>query len=211
LKKIILLTTAAVLFSPIAAKSNQKSSILVGIKASAERMIWNSAAENNQTEQNTVKDYEGENFWGGGAEFGYSYKVSGNWLFAGILGVAYSPEHEFAKDKSHPKTKAQVNLRPEIAAGYEFQLGHNASVTPFVGVGAEFAIYNENDSGDASLATKWKVPFAVGARVNVSYFYATLAGRFDLTATDLPTGSLANGKALKSRNGGLEISIGAEF
>lgn len=210
MKKIILLSTAAVLLSPIAAKANQKSSILVGGTFALERQLTGSA--NSEGGKLELKKFEGENYISFGLESYYTYKVWNGLQIAPGLRALYAPEHTFEASKNMPKLLNSFVVEPRFLLGYEVQLGSNFTMTPFLGVGFEWTIDKEKKADGKSeewKADKWKVTGALGARFAYSHFYASLAGRFDLTASDLPKGSLA--EAPTYRNGGVELSIGAEF
>lgn len=209
MKKIILLSTAAVLLSPIAAKANQKSSILVGGTFALERQLTGSFKDVGGEAE--LKKFEGENYLSFGLESYYTYKVWNSLQIAPGLRALYAPEHTFEASKNMPKLLNSFIIEPRFVLGYEVQLGANFTLTPFVGLGLEWTIDKEKkaDGRDEWKFDKWKVTGALGARFAYSNFYASLAGRFDLTASDLPKGTLA--EAPTYRNGGVEVSIGAEF
>jgi opacity protein-like surface antigen len=209
MKKIILLSTAAVLLSPIAAKANQKSSILVGGTFALERQLTGSSKDVGGEE--VLKKFEGENYLSFGLEAYYTYKVWNGLQIAPGLRALYAPEHTFEASKNMPKLLNSFVVEPRFLLGYEVQLGSNVTLTPFAGFGFEWTIDKEKkaDGKDEWKFDKWKVTAVAGARFAYSNFYAALAGRFDVTASDLPKGTLA--EAPTYRNGGVEVSIGAEF
>jgi hypothetical protein len=207
MKKIILLSTAAMLLSPVAAKAGQKGSILVGLTGTLERLM---SASHTASTSDSVKNYDGENYLSAGAEAFYTYKVYNNLQVAGGVRGMYALEHEFETSKNHPKLLSGFVIEPRVTVGYEFEVAPKFTLTPYAGLGFEFNIAKEKDTaGKEAWASHFKLIAPVGVRVAYDYFYANLNARFDVTSTDLPKGNLA--EAPTARNFGVEVSIGAEF
>ncbi len=212
MKKIILLSTAAMLLSPIAAKANQKSSILVGLKGVWERKV---GGDSNIGGEDILKAYEGENFISGGIETYYTYKAWKSLQISAGAEFTFSPEHEFqAASQTVLGNKAapySLGLAPRFNIGWTFASANNLEITPYVGFGLEFNFAEQTKAADKKeWASEFKMPVFAGVRVNYSYFYASLAGRIDATSTDLMEGRAADAKA-DARFAGVELSIGSEF
>jgi hypothetical protein len=212
MKKIILLTTAAALLSPLAAKANNKSSIMVGLKGMWERQATGSS---NTGGEDILKGYEGENFLAGGLEGYYTYKVWKNLQVAAGAEITFAPEHTF-KDENKKLVDADkapyaIGFAPRVNVGWAIAAGNDVEITPYIGFGVEgqFAERTKAD-GKKEWTSQWKMPILAGVRVNYSYFYANVAGRFDATSTNLMEGLTKEGKA-DARYAGVELSIGAEF
>lgn len=207
-KKLLLLATAAVFFSPVAAKANQKSSIYVGLTGTLERL----ATQGGQT---FASDYlKDENFFSGGVEAGFGYKVWNNLQVAGWVRGLYSFEHTYADTK---KVGAEVRkdpyaivIEPRVTLGWEFPVSGTVSITPFVGTGFEF---NWAKKDGKEFKMDWKIPAVLGVRANFGYVYASVNGRFDLTAAEINAADAAVGRteADTARFWGIEASVGAEF
>ena len=206
-KKLLLLATAAVFMSPVAAKANQKSSIYVGLTGTMERL----ATQGGQT---LASDYlKDENFFSVGAEAGFGYKVWSNLQVAGWLRGLYSGEHTYADATKGEDGKTLVRpsgfvIEPRVTLGWEIPVSGNISITPFIGVGAE-ADFSKRDGKEYSVS--WTIPAVGGIRANFGYVYAAVNGRFDLTATEINAKSDVRAEADTYRNWGVEASVGAEF
>jgi hypothetical protein len=207
MKKIILLSTAAVLLSPIAAKANQKSSIFVGAFGTVERLAI-------QHGEAAASDYlKDESFWTGGIEAGYGYKAWKNLQVTGLLRAGYSPEHTYADTKkvgdALRKDPGAVIVEPRVTVGWEFPVSGNVTITPFIGTGLEM---NFSKKDGKKVSTDLKMPLVGGARFGFGTVYVSLNGRFDLTsaAIDKKTEAL-NREADAVRFLGGELSVGAEF
>lgn len=208
MKKIILLSTAAMLLSPLAAKAGQKSSIIVAATGTLERVMSSSS---NATTKSIVEQHEGENFLAFGAEGYYTYKVYGDVVVAGGLRALYAPEHKFEESKGAANLVAGFVVEPRVTVGYEFAVAQNFSVTPYAGLGVEFNIDQEKTTaGKEEWKTHTKLILPVGARMTYANFFANVNARFDVTATDLPKSTFST-EVPSVRNWGVEISLGAEF
>jgi hypothetical protein len=206
-KKLLLLATAAVFFSPVAAKANSKSSIYVGLTGTLERLM-------SQGGQTLASDYlKDENFLSGGIEAGYGYKVWSNLQVAGFVRGMYAAEHTYADAKKGEDGKTLVRssgfvIEPRVTLGWEVPVSGTVSITPFIGVGAE-AYFSKKDGKEYSVS--WTVPGVAGVRANFGYVYASVNSRFDLTTTEINAKSDVRAEADTYRNWGLEASVGAEF
>jgi opacity protein-like surface antigen len=209
-KKLLLLATAAVFFSPVAAKANAKSSIYVGLTGTLERLAT-------QGDSSIASDYlKDENFLSGGIEAGYGYKVWNNLQVAGWVRGLYSLEHTYPDAKKLTNGNKRVDpaafiIETRVTLGWEIPVSANISITPFIGTGFEMNIAKTKDNG-TKYETNWKIPAVAGVRANFGVVYATLNARFDLTTSDVadadaPVGSAAD----KVRSWGAEVSVGAEF
>ncbi len=98
-------------------------------------------------------------------------------------------------------------IEPRVTLGWEFPVSGNVSITPFIGVGAE-AYFSKKNGKEYEVA--WTVPGVAGIRANFGYVYASVNGRFDLTATEINAKSDVR-EADTYRNWGVEASVGAEF
>lgn len=210
-KKLLLLATAAVFFSPVAAKANSRSSIYVGLTGTLERLAT-------QGERTAVSDYlKDENFLSGGIEAGYGYKVWNNLQVAGLLRTLYSVEHAYPDAKKLANGTKRIDpsagiIEPRVTLGWEIPVSGNVSITPFIGAGFEMSFAKTKNNG-TECEMNWKVPAVAGVRANFGYVYVSLNGRFDLTTSEVtvvdPT--VGNIDTDKVRSWGLEASIGAEF
>lgn len=205
-KKLLLLATAAVFMSPVAAKANSKSSVYLGLTGTLERLAT-------QGGQELASDYlKDENFLSGGIEAGFGYKVWNNLQVAGWVRGLFSLEHTFAEAKKGEDGKTLVRtsgfvIEPRVTLGWEFPVSGNFSITPFVGAGVE-AYFSKKDGKEYSVA--WTIPGVAGVRANFGYVYASVNARFDLTATEVNKKSDVR-EADTYRNWGVEASVGAEF
>lgn len=212
-KKLLLLATAAVFMSPVAAKANQKSSIYVGLTGTLERLAT-------QGDKTTASDYlKDENFLSAGIEAGYGYKVWNNLQVAGFVRGLYSLEHAFAdtkkkfgSDVKRDNDPAEWIIEPRVTLGWEFPVSSNFSITPFIGAGFEMNFAKTKNAGK-EYEMNWKIPAVVGVRASFGYVYATINGRFDLTTSQVSDAEaeVAKSDADKVRSWGLEASVGAEF
>lgn len=193
------------LLSPLAAKVDQKSSILVGATGTLERILSSNA---NATTKSTVEKFEGENYISGGIEGYYTYKVHGNVQVAGGLRALYVPEHKLEGSTQADLSSGFV-LEPRLTAGYEFAFAQKLAVTPYAGFGLEVQFDKQKTNGTEEWEANTKLVVPVGVRVGYSNFYANLNLRFDVTSTDLPKGAFTD--APSARNWGFDGSIGAEF
>ena len=200
-KKLLLLATAVVFFSPVAAKANQKSSIYVGITGALERL----ASQGGDTAQTRfLKD---ENIFALGLEAGFGYKVWNNLQLAGWVRGLYGPEHKFDAKKAQEALPYSIVVEPRVTLGWEFPVSANISITPFVGAGWEMS-WAKTDGKEFKM--KWKVPAVLGVRANFGFVYASVNGRFDLTASEINAKTDVR-EADTFRNWGMEASVGAEF
>lgn len=212
-KKLLLLATAAVFFSPVAAKANQAGSVYVGLTGTLERLAT-------QGGQALASDYlKDESFLSAGIEAGYGYKVWSNLQVAGWIRGLYSVEHAFAdtKKKADAVTKrandpAALIIEPRLTLGWEFPIGGNFSITPFAGAGIEVNFAKTKKNG-TEYEANWKIPAVAGVRANFGSVYVSFNGRIDLTTSDVSDAEAAIAKtdADKVRSWGLEASVGAEF
>lgn len=209
-KKLLLLATAAVFFSPVAAKANQKQSIYVGVTGTLERLAT-------QGDKTAVSDYlKDENFLSAGIESGYGYKVWRNLQLAGWIRGLYSFEHTYANTKKVGdvvrKDPYAIVVEPRVTLGWEFPVSGSVSITPFIGAGLEVNFAKTKNNG-TEYETNWKVPAVAGVRANFGSVYVAFNGRFDLTPSDVSDAEVAVAKtdADKVRSWGLEASVGAEF
>lgn len=207
-KKLLLLATVAVFMSPVAAKANQKSSIFVGLTGTLERLAT-------QGGQALASDYlKDENFLGLGVEAGFGYKVWNNLQLAGWVRGAYSFEHTYADAKKvgleTRKDPYAIVVEPRITLGWEFPVSGNISITPFIGAGFEMN-FAKKDGKDFGM--DWKIPAVLGLRANFGYVYASVNGRFDLTAAEInkKDEAIRRAEADTARFWGVDASIGAEF
>jgi hypothetical protein len=207
-KKLLLLATAAVFFSPVAAKANSKSSIYVGLTGTLERLM-------SQGGQTLASDYlKDENFLSGGIEAGYGYKVWSNLQVAGFVRGMYSVEHTYADAKkvgdAVRKDPYAIVIEPRVTLGWEFPVSGTVSITPFIGAGFEM---NWAKKDGKEFKMDWKIPAVAGVRANFGCVYASLNARFDLTAAEINAKDEAIGRteADTARFFGVEASIGAEF
>lgn len=200
--KLLLLATAAVFMSPVAAKPNQKSSIFVGLTGALERLATQGG---NTTETDNYKD---ENFLSAGIEAGFGYKVWNNLQLAGWIRGMYGVEHKFAEAKKSADLPYSIIVEPRITLGWEFPVSGNISITPFIGAGFEMN-FAKKDGKDYSM--EWKIPAVAGVRANFGYVYVTLNGRIDATASVKNAKSDVRPEADTFRNWGVEASVGAEF
>lgn len=208
MKKIILLTTAAVLLSPIAAKANQKSSILVGGTFVLERKLTGSSKDVGG--EAILALYDNENFISYGLETYYTYKVWNGLQIAPGLRASYAPEHKFEASKNTPNLLSTWQIEPRLNLGYEVQLGSAFTMTPFLGLGIEASIYQaENANKKKEWTADWKPLGIVGARFAYNYFYASLGAHFDLMSTEVGKGKIVEPANL--HKWGFEVSLGAEF
>jgi hypothetical protein len=202
-KKLLLLATAAVFFSPVAAKANQKGSIYVGLTGALQQFVKSTGdqvAFDNQ--------YKDETFYSFGLEAGYGYKVWNNLQVAGWVRGVYSFEHEYAKDKDRAKAPAVIEFEPRVTLGWEFPVNNCFSITPFIGAGVEMSFTKKDGK---KYSTDWTIPAVAGVRANYGYFFASVNARYDLT-----TGKFADKKAgqteeNKARAWGAALTVGAEF
>ncbi len=206
--KLLLLATAAVFMSPVAAKANQNSSIYVGLTGTLERLAT-------QIGQAAVSDYlKDENFLGSGIEAGFGYKVWNNLQVAGWLRGVYSFEHTFADTKkvgnATRKDPYAIIVEPRITLGWEFPVSGNVSITPFIGAGFEMNFAKKDGK---KFSMDWKIPALAGVRANFGYVYASVNARFDLTAAEINKKDEKIGRTEvdAARFWGIDTSIGAEF
>lgn len=205
MKKKILLATAAVFMSPVAAKANQKSSIYVGLTGALQQFLKSTGdqvAFDNQ--------YKDETFYSAGLEAGYGYKVWSNLQLAGFVRGGYSFEHEYAADKKRAKESGVIEIEPRVTLGWEFPVSSNFTVTPFVGAGYEMS-FIKKDGKDYSM--EWTIPAVVGVRANYGYVYVAVNGRFDLTTGKIADQAKAEGQTEENtaRAWGAAVTAGAEF
>jgi hypothetical protein len=211
-KKLLLLATAAVFLSPVAAKANQKGSVYVGLTGTLERLAT-------QGDQPTVSDYlKDENYFSAGVEAGCGYKVWNNLQVAGLVRGLYSFEHKFADTKKKIDGTARDAdpsawiVEPRVTLGWEFPVNNCFSITPFIGAGFEMNFAKTKNAGK-EYEMNWKIPGVFGVRANYSSVYVSLNGRFDITASEISNADAAIGKTGtdKVRAWGLDASVGAEF
>ena len=210
-KKLLLLATAAVFFSPVAAKANSKSSIYVGLTGTLERLM-------SQGDKTTASDYlKDENFLSGGIEAGYGYKVWNNLQVAGLVRGLYSLEHTYPDAKKLTSGTKRVDpaawiIEPRLTLGWEIPVSGTVSITPFIGAGFEMNFAKTKNKG-TEYEMNWKIPAVAGLRANFGYVYATINGRFDLTTSDVAYADapVGNTDTDKVRSWGVEASLGAEF
>lgn len=200
--KLLLLATAAAFMSPVAAKANQNYSIFVGATGTLERLATQGG---NTAETDVFKD---ESFLSAGLEVGFGYKVWSNLQIAGWLRGLYGFEHKFDEKKKAANLPYELVLEPRLTVGWEFPVGASFTITPFIGAGAEMSWTKKNDK---EFKMNWKIPGVVGIRANYGYVYATLSGRFDITASEKNEKSDVRPEADTYRNWGIEASLGAEF
>lgn len=207
-KNLLLLATAAVFMSPVAAKANQKSSIFVGLTGTFERLAT-------QGGQAVVSDYlKDESFLGLGLEAGFGYKVWNNLQLAGWVRGVYSFEHTFADTKKvgaeTRKDPYAIVIEPRVTLGWEFPVSGNISITPFIGAGFEMN-FAKKDGKEFKM--DFKIPAVFGVRANFGYVYASVNGRFDLTSAEINAKDEKVGRteADTARFWGIDASIGAEF
>lgn len=209
MKKIILLSTAAALLTPLAAKANQKSSIFVGAFGTLERLATQHGTD-------AASDYlKDENFWALGIEGGFGYKVWKDMQISGWLRAGYSFEHEFKEGKvgadgNRRKDPYALIVEPRVTFGWEFAVANNMTITPFIGFGVEM---NFSKKEDDKWGTDVKVPAVLGARFAYNPVYVSINGRFDVNSQDINKADAALGRdtADSVRYWGVEASIGAEF
>lgn len=200
-KKLLLLATAAVFFSPVAAKANSKSSIYVGLTGTLERLA---SQAGNTAETDYFKD---ENYLSAGIEAGYGYKVWNNLQVAGWLRGLYAVEHKFDNAKNKSALPHAIVLEPRITLGWEIPVSSNISITPFVGAGWEMN-FAKKDGKEFKM--DWKIPAVLGVRANFGFVYAAVNGRYDLTASEV-NAKEGDREADSLRNWGVEASFGSEF
>jgi hypothetical protein len=199
--KLLLLATAALFASPVAAKANQKGSVYLGVTGTMQQFTKSEGAD--AAFDKTFKD---ETFWAAGIEAGYGYKVWNNLQLAGFVRGSYALAHEFDAAKKLAKQGAAFEIEPRVTIGWEIPMGSKASITPFVGAGVEFSFAKKaEDSKEYN--TDWTVPGVLGARVNFGYVYTTISGRFDLTAKEHEQEK----DKFKARSWGGALTVGAEF
>jgi opacity protein-like surface antigen len=210
--KLLLLATAAVFMSPVAAKANSKGSVYVGLTGTFERLAT-------QGDKAAVSDYlKDENFLSFGIEAGYGYKVWNNLQLAGWVRGLYSMEHAYPDSKKLTSGAKRSNdpyaiiIEPRVTLGWEFPVSGSISITPFVGAGVEVNVAKTKNK-DTEFETQWKIPAVAGIRANFGYVYATINGRFDLTTSEVSDAEPAVDRLEtdKVRSWGIEASIGAEF
>lgn len=221
MKKIILLSTAAALLSPLAAKANQKSSILVGLRGSYEWVFNGSPAnENDIVGKDFVDGLSKESFGAIGLEVAYTNKVWNNLQLGIGLSGLYGPESKLADDvakklKSIKDGKLPLSFIGEVRGtiGWSFPVTSSFELTPFAGIGAEITarkgITVENST--EHWRSQFKVPVYLGVRASYGYMYASFAGRMDTMTHDAMDGFDAKTSKANIRNWGLDASIGAEF
>lgn len=207
--KLLLLATAAVFFSPVAAKANSKSSIYVGLTGTLERLA-------SQGDKVAASDYlKDENFLGGGVEAGFGYKVWNNLQLAGWVRGMYAAEHKYPEAKKLTSGKDRIDpsawiIEPRVTLGWEIPVSANISITPFLGAGLELNFAKTKNNG-TEYETQWKVPGVAGVRANFGVVYATLNGRFDLTTSEVADADKVGSDVDKVRSWGVDLSVGAEF
>lgn len=200
--KLLLLATAAVFMSPVAAKSGQKSSIFVGLTGALERLATQGG---NKAETDFLND---ENFLSGGVEAGFGYNVWNNLQLTGWIRGMYGVEHKFAEAKKRADLPYAIIVEPRVTLGWEFPVSGNISITPFVGAGFEM---NWAKKDGKEFKMDWNIPFVAGVRANFGYVYATLNGRIDTTASEINAKTDVRPEADTFRKWGIDASIGAEF
>lgn len=200
--KLLLLATAAAFMSPVAAKANQNGSIFVGLTGTLERLATQGG---NTLETDRFKD---ESFLSVGIEAGYGYKVWKNLQIAGWVRGLYGPEHKYDEKKKLKNLPSEIIIEPRITLGWEFPVGGSFTITPFFGAGFEMS-WTKKDDKETKM--NFKMPAVAGVRMNYSYVYLTLNGRFDITATEVNEKSDVRAEADSFRNWGIEASLGAEF
>lgn len=207
--KLLLLATAAVFLSPVAAKANQKSSIYVGGTGGFERLASQGGVA-------AASDYlKDETFGSLGVEAGFGYKVWQNLQVAGWVRGLYSFEHKFAEGKKLENGTNRVDpyaivIEPRVTLGWEFPVNQTVSITPFLGVGAEMSASKKDGK---SFSANWKMPVVGGVRVGIGSVYLSVNARYDLTSAEINAKDAAVGRteADTARFWGMDFAIGAEI